>query len=154
MQDLILGEGRRLAGISGKASCLDPVRNQEFVGWGIMKPIRIVLADDHNLVRSGLKSLLLGMPGVEVVAEATNGKEAVALASIAGYLGIAAGVGVLATLDRVLSSLEGAPFTRPEVDFRAAVIATVILIISGAAAGIFPARHAARISPVEALRAE
>ncbi|MEO8158202.1 MAG: response regulator transcription factor [Betaproteobacteria bacterium] len=45
-----------------------------------MKPIRIVLADDHNLVRSGLKSLLSGMRGVEVVAEATNGKEAVALA--------------------------------------------------------------------------
>ena len=66
--------------MSGKAYCLDPVRNREFVGWGIMKPIRIVLADDHNLVRSGLKSLLLGMPGVEVVAEATNGKEAVALA--------------------------------------------------------------------------
>jgi DNA-binding NarL/FixJ family response regulator len=42
-----------------------------------MKPIRIVLADDHNLVRSGLKSLLLGMSGVDVVAEATNGREAV-----------------------------------------------------------------------------
>ncbi|HEX7954105.1 MAG TPA: response regulator transcription factor [Burkholderiales bacterium] len=45
-----------------------------------MDPIRIVLADDHNLVRSGLKSLLSGMTGVEVVAEATNGREAVALA--------------------------------------------------------------------------
>ena len=45
-----------------------------------MKPIRIVLADDHNLVRSGLKSLLSGIQGVEVVAEATNGKEAAALA--------------------------------------------------------------------------
>ncbi len=44
-----------------------------------MKPIRIVLADDHNLVRSGLKSLLSGMQGVEVIAEATNGKEAVDL---------------------------------------------------------------------------
>ena len=44
-----------------------------------MKPIRIVLADDHNLVRSGLKSLLSGMQGVEVVAEATNGKQAVDL---------------------------------------------------------------------------
>lgn len=44
-----------------------------------MKPLRIVLADDHNLVRSGLKSLLSSMQGVEVVAEATNGKEAVDL---------------------------------------------------------------------------
>jgi DNA-binding NarL/FixJ family response regulator len=44
-----------------------------------MKPIRILLADDHNLVRSGLKSLLQGMTGVEVVAEATNGREAVDL---------------------------------------------------------------------------
>lgn len=44
---------------------------------GIMKPIRIVLADDHNLMRSDLKALLSGMPGVEVVAEATNGREAV-----------------------------------------------------------------------------
>jgi len=44
-----------------------------------MKPIRILLADDHNLVRSGLKSLLQGMAGVEVVAEATNGREAVDL---------------------------------------------------------------------------
>jgi DNA-binding NarL/FixJ family response regulator len=44
-----------------------------------MKPIRIVLADDHNLVRSGLKSLLSGMQGVEVVAEATNGRQAVDL---------------------------------------------------------------------------
>jgi DNA-binding NarL/FixJ family response regulator len=44
-----------------------------------MKPIRIVLADDHNLVRSGLKSLLSGMQGVEVVAEAANGKQAVDL---------------------------------------------------------------------------
>jgi DNA-binding NarL/FixJ family response regulator len=44
-----------------------------------MKPIRILLADDHNLVRSGLKSLLQGMAGVEVVAEAKNGREAVDL---------------------------------------------------------------------------
>jgi len=45
-----------------------------------MKPIRILLADDHNLVRSGLNSLLSGMNGVEVVAEAANGRQAVALA--------------------------------------------------------------------------
>lgn len=81
-------------------------------------------------------------------------KEAIALTSVSGYLGIASGVAVLAALDRMLGSIEGAPFTRPEVDFRAALVATVILVVSGVVAGIFPARHAARISPVEALRTE
>lgn len=44
-----------------------------------MTMIRIVLADDHNLVRSGLKSLLSEMKDVEVVAEASNGRQAVDL---------------------------------------------------------------------------
>jgi len=40
---------------------------------------RILLADDHNLVRAGLRALLESMPGVEVVAEASDGEEAVRL---------------------------------------------------------------------------
>ena len=44
-----------------------------------MTMIRIVLADDHNLVRSGLKSLLSDMKNVQVVAEASNGRQAVDL---------------------------------------------------------------------------
>jgi DNA-binding NarL/FixJ family response regulator len=39
------------------------------------KPIRIIIADDHPLVRSGLKSVLHTMPGLEVVAEAENGQQ-------------------------------------------------------------------------------
>ncbi len=42
-------------------------------------PIRVVLADDHNLVRAGLRALLQTLPGVEVVAEASDGDEAVRL---------------------------------------------------------------------------
>lgn len=43
-----------------------------------MTPIRVVLADDHTLVRAGIRALLDRMPDVEVVGEAGNGEEAVA----------------------------------------------------------------------------
>jgi DNA-binding NarL/FixJ family response regulator len=46
-----------------------------------MKPLRLLLADDHILVRAGLRSLLDGIPGVTVVAEADNGEQAVTLAA-------------------------------------------------------------------------
>jgi len=42
--------------------------------------IRVVLADDHTVVRQGLKMFLDLDPDIEVVAEATNGAEAVKLA--------------------------------------------------------------------------
>lgn len=41
--------------------------------------IRIVLADDHDLVRSGIVALLSQVQGVEVIAEARNGDELIAL---------------------------------------------------------------------------
>jgi putative ABC transport system permease protein len=40
------------------------------------------------------------------------------------------------------------------VDFQAALLAAGVLIVAGALAGIVPARHAARVPPVEALRAD
>jgi len=43
------------------------------------RPIRIVLADDHDLVRSGIKALLTMIDGVEVIAEARDGSELLAL---------------------------------------------------------------------------
>ena len=43
------------------------------------KPIRVVLADDHDLVRSGIKALLSMLENVEVIAEARNGQELVTL---------------------------------------------------------------------------
>lgn len=45
-----------------------------------MKPLRLLLADDHRLVRAGISFLLGKMPQVEVVAEASNGREALRLA--------------------------------------------------------------------------
>jgi DNA-binding NarL/FixJ family response regulator len=45
-----------------------------------MKPIKTLLADDHTIVRQGLRALLLADGGIDVVAEARNGREAVDLA--------------------------------------------------------------------------
>ena len=39
--------------------------------------MRVVLADDHPVVRDGLSALLASVPGIEVVATAATGREAV-----------------------------------------------------------------------------
>jgi DNA-binding NarL/FixJ family response regulator len=43
-------------------------------------PIRVLVADDHALVREGIRHVLDAEPGIDVVAEAANGRDAVALA--------------------------------------------------------------------------
>jgi len=42
-----------------------------------MKKIRVLIADDHTLVRDGIRSMLTLVADVEVIGEATNGREAV-----------------------------------------------------------------------------
>jgi putative ABC transport system permease protein len=81
-------------------------------------------------------------------------QEAVVLTSLSGYLGLVAGVGVLELLGKAVEKLPNAPLTRPDIDVSAALSATLVLVVAGAIAGVVPARHAARISPVEALRSE
>jgi DNA-binding NarL/FixJ family response regulator len=44
-----------------------------------MTKLRVLLADDHTLVRTGLRLILEQIAGVEVVAEASTGREALRL---------------------------------------------------------------------------
>lgn len=44
-----------------------------------MKPVRVLLVDDHTLVRAGLRYLLEQIPAVQIVAEAGDGREALSL---------------------------------------------------------------------------
>ncbi len=44
-----------------------------------MRPIKVLLADNHTLVRAGIRLLLEQIPGVTVVAEASDGREAIQL---------------------------------------------------------------------------
>lgn len=46
-----------------------------------MSPIRLLLAEDHTLVRIGISAALQRIPDVEIVGQATDGREAVALAA-------------------------------------------------------------------------
>jgi len=45
------------------------------------EPLRILLVDDHPLVRNGLRTLLTSLPDVVVAGEAANGEEAIVLAT-------------------------------------------------------------------------
>jgi DNA-binding NarL/FixJ family response regulator len=45
-----------------------------------MKPVRILLADDHALILGGIRALLKEIEGVTMIAEANNGRDAVAIA--------------------------------------------------------------------------
>lgn len=78
--------------------------------------------------------------------------EALTLTFIAGYFGLLAGVGTLEGINAI--GIQGGFFKNPEVELNVAVVALVVLIISGLVAGYIPARRALSIKPVDALRAE
>jgi DNA-binding NarL/FixJ family response regulator len=75
--------------------------------------IRVVLADDHPIVREGLRGMLAAEPGIEVVAEAASGAEAVAVAAryrpdvVLMDLRMPGGDGVTATA-KILAATPGA----------------------------------------------
>ena len=81
-------------------------------------------------------------------------KESIALTLIAGLVGVAAGVGLMALADAVLEHAHNLPFGPPNVGLSTVLAAVGVLVVSGALAGIMPASHAASIKPIEALRAE
>ncbi len=80
-------------------------------------------------------------------------QESVFITTMAGYFGLLAGTGILALMEFGIKQAGGnVPFfDRPEVDLSVAVSATVVLIFSGAFAGLMPAIKAASIKPIEAL---
>lgn len=78
--------------------------------------------------------------------------ESVLITSVAGYLGLVAGVGLLELVSKSLPDVDY--FANPEINIGVAIGATLILILSGAMAGYMPAKRAASVKPVVALRDE
>jgi putative ABC transport system permease protein len=82
--------------------------------------------------------------------------ESILVTAIAGYAGLVLGVGLLELVAFGLRSA-GANlpfFQNPEVNFQAAITAIILLVVVGALAGLVPALKAARIMPIEAMRAD
>jgi putative ABC transport system permease protein len=79
--------------------------------------------------------------------------ESLILTGFAGYLGLVAGIGVVEGIAHAIAANPAEMFRDPEVPFQSALITLAILVVSGIAAGLIPARRAVKISTVEALRA-
>ena len=85
----------------------------------------------------------------------TNGVifESVFITTISGFTGLVAGIAVLNSIGG--KTLEDDYFiTNPEIHMGTAIFVTILLIVFGAVAGYVPARRAAKIKPIVALRDE
>jgi putative ABC transport system permease protein len=78
--------------------------------------------------------------------------ESLLITALAGYLGLAAGIGAISLVNSFLPPMKG--MRDPSVNFEVALGATVLIIIAGTLAGLFPARRAASTHPITALRNE
>ncbi|MEI6748251.1 MAG: ABC transporter permease [Bacteroidales bacterium] len=79
-------------------------------------------------------------------------QESILITGFAGYIGLLLGIGLLELVSKYLPPSDF--FRNPEADFTIAVSATILLVFAGAVAGFVPARKAAAVKPVEALRDE
>jgi len=101
--------------------------------------------------------------GIRMAVGATPGsiigmiiQESVLITSVSGYMGMVAGVGAIELVGRLMDvlKLQNQYFSNPYVDIRIAITATVLLVVAGTGAGLFPALRAASIKPIEALKEE
>lgn len=79
-------------------------------------------------------------------------QESILITAFAGYIGLVLGVGLLELVAKYVPTIDY--FKNPEVNFNVAIGATLIMILAGAVAGFVPARKAAAVKPVIALRDE
>ena len=82
--------------------------------------------------------------------------ESLLLTTLAGLVGLCLGVGIMAIVGTITSNMpsDNMMFLDPNMSFKAAVTATVIVIVSGLLAGVLPALRAIQIKAIDAIREE
>jgi putative ABC transport system permease protein len=83
-------------------------------------------------------------------------QESIAITLLAGYTGLVGGLGLMELIGWAMDEfqIETEFFAHPQVDLDTAIYATLLLVFAGTLAGFFPARKAAKVSPIEALKDE
>ncbi|MDG2194753.1 MAG: ABC transporter permease [Polaribacter sp.] len=126
---IFVGSGTLIAGIIGISNIMIFVIKERTKEFGIRKAL------------GAQPSSIIGM----VV------QESVLITTIAGYAGLSLGTYILSTIG---DGLEDYFIKDPNVSTGIVVGATIVLIVSGLIAGYVPAKRAARIKPIVALRAD
>ena len=82
--------------------------------------------------------------------------ESLLLTTLAGLVGLCLGVGIMAIVGTITANMpsETMMFQDPNMSFKAAVAATIIVILSGLLAGVLPAWRAIQIKAIDAIREE
>jgi putative ABC transport system permease protein len=82
-------------------------------------------------------------------------QESLFITAVAGYTGLIVGALLLESISKMLESGEKVNFfSHPEMDFKTAIVAMVVLIGAGVLASLMPAKRAASVNPITALQDE